>query len=752
MEIKKAGDTVTFDDVLEVCSTYLSKEENIALIKKAYKYVEEKHATQFRKSGEPYIIHPLWVAYILATYNAGPMTIAAGLLHDVLEDCGISAQEMSSIFGEEITRLVEAVTKITSFEPEKDDKDKNKDENHRKIYMATAKDVRVIVIKLADRLHNMRTLQFMREEKQKAISRETLEVYAPMAHRLGMNQIYVELEDLAFYYVDRDAYEDISARLAQKDEERKDTVNKMMSEVSKLLDKSNIKYRILGRAKHIYSIYKKCERKNKNYEDLYDLNALRIIIDSEQYRCYEVLGILHDAYHPVPKRFKDYIAIPKPNLYRSLHTVVVGEGGQIFEIQIRTEEMDEVAEKGVAAHWAYKESKAYSSSAEQAEMIDKLSWLRDFVGISSDKEQDENATRYMEAIQKDIFEANVYVFTPGGKVIQLPPDSTTVDFAYRIHTEVGHHMVGAKINDQMVRIETKLNSGDVCEIITNKNSPGPSEDWLKIVRTASARNKIHSFFARKESEGRKPFIDQGFKTLKDEIKKRNLDEKEYLSSDKYSTIYGEFGVKNFDDMLYAIAKKAITAYAVVDRVQPKYDSLTSKISNLFKKNTAQAPQGKVSNNAVIVKGVGSSTKIVISNCCEPIPGDDIVGYVSKGQGIKIHRKDCKNVKTYLDSVDLRGRILYDVYWDYTSINAKQKYSISLEILAAERPNLILDIMSVFAQFKINTISHSGEVVNDSQAHLKYVIQVSNTDQLNNMLKALNRIQGIYDVQRIYHKK
>ena len=432
MEYKGAHDQVIFQDVLDVCSTYITKPESIDLIKKAYDFIMVKHEGQKRKSGEPYTIHLIWVAYILSTLETGPITIAAGLLHDVMEDCDVSHEEMVERFGEEITTLVEGVTKINKM-PFKDEADVYA-ENHRKIYIAMAKDIRVIFITLADRLHHMRTLEYMRPDKQQRISRETLEVYAPIAHRLGINDIRIELEDLCLYYLDPKAYKEISDLLEEKRSERRESVDKMMQSVKQLLDENHIDYRMKGRAKHIYSIYKKMVIKHKRFDELYDLNALRIIL-KDKMKCYEVLGIVHDHYRPLPGRFKDYIAMPKPNMYQSLHTAIIGEGGHIFEIQIRTEEMDELAERGVASHWRYKENKGYSSKQEQKEIGEKLQWLGDFITLS-DEIKDGDAKEFYDSLRRDIFEANVYVMTPQGKIVELPNGATPIDFAYRIHTQI----------------------------------------------------------------------------------------------------------------------------------------------------------------------------------------------------------------------------------------------------------------------------------------------------------------------------
>ena len=739
-KIKQAGDTVTFDDVLELTSTYITKKEDIALIKKAYQYMNDKHNGQLRKSGEPYSIHPLWVAYILASLQTGPMTIAAGFLHDVLEDCkDVTREMMVENFGEEITSLVEGVTKIGNLKIE--DETDLYAENHRKIYIAMAKDIRVILIKFADRLHNMRTLQYMSPEKQQIISKETMEVYAPIAHRLGINDIRVELEDLSLYYLDRPAYEEINALLDKNTMDRKEAVDKMMNQIRELLDKNGIKYHLKGRVKHIYSIYKKMIKKGKSFDELYDLNALRIITDGDdKMTCYEVLGIIHENYRPLPGRFKDYIAMPKPNNYQSLHTVIVGEKGTIFEIQIRNEAMDEIAERGIAAHWRYKEGTQYSSKNEQKEIVEKLQWLREFISLSDDI-KDADAQEYYNSLRKDIFEANVYVFTPQGKVIELPNGSTPIDFAYRIHTEVGNHCVGASVNHKMVPLTHTLQTGDMCEIKTSKTSPGPSEDWLKIVHTTRARNKIKAFFNEKESETRKITIEVGRKMLRDEIRKRNLDEKEYMAPEPYKPILGAFGVESFDDLLYHMGKKTVTAYAVMDKARPRKQGFFDGLQKIIAKNPT--PEYKINNSSstgVVVSGI-ASVKTIISNCCSPIPGDDIVGFISRGQGVKIHRKDCPNISTD----DMKKRLV-PVYWDNASITAR-KYDVDVEIDCADRRNLLNDIISTLAAHKINIVSIHSDTV-DTQAIMTICMQVDDAEHLRSTVANIQKIQGVYEVKRL----
>lgn len=735
---KGAGDKVTFEDVLEVLSSYIHNDESIELIKKAYDFIMVKHEGQKRKSGEPYTIHLVWVAYILATLQTGPTTVAAGLLHDVMEDCDVSREEMVELFGEEITTLVEGVTKINKMKF-KDESDFHA-ENHRKIYIAMANDIRVILIKLSDRLHNMRTLQFMKPEKQKSISRETLEVYAPIAHRLGINDIRIELEDLCLYYLDPIAYREISELLEQKRSERRESVEKMMETVENILKEHQVEYRIKGRAKHIYSIYKKMVIKHKRFDELYDLNALRIIVDTKM-KCYEVLGIIHDYFRPLPGRFKDYIAMPKPNMYQSLHTAVIGEGGHIFEIQIRTEEMDELAERGVASHWRYKENKGYSSKAEQKDIVSKLQWLGDFITLS-DEIKDGDAKEYYDSLRRDIFEANVYVMTPQGKIVELPNGSTPVDFAYRIHTEVGHHCVGAIVNNVMVPITTKLQTGDVVEIKTNKNS-GPSEDWLKFVRTAGAKNKIRQYITKKDAETQKETLDEGRRLLKEEIKRRDLDEKKYMDPETYKSYYGSFGARNFDDILFVIGKKQANPATLLDKVVPNHNGFFDNLSKMLKKNNnAIKNQQKQRSIGISVKGV-DGLKTQLSKCCNPIPGDKIVGYVSKGQGIKVHRADCPNVRS------TQNMRLIDVYWDNTAINDK-KFEVDIEISSLDRPNLLNDVITVLGQMKVNMLSVSAGAIDKVEARISLKISVDNAEALQQTIDNLHRIQGIYEIKRVIH--
>ncbi|WP_026624515.1 RelA/SpoT family protein [Eggerthia catenaformis] len=735
--IKGAHDQVSYEDVLMLAKQYITNKDDLDLMRGAYDFIMIKHATQKRRSGEPYTVHLIWVAYILATLQTGPKTIAAGFLHDVMEDCNVPHDEMVERFGEEITTLVEGVTKINKM-PYMEESEIYA-ENHRKIYIAMAKDIRVILIKLADRLHNMRTLQFMPSEKQQRISRETLEVYAPIAHRLGINDIRIELEDLCLSYLDPKAYKEIADLLEQKRGERKEAVNHMRESVEKLLQEHHIEYRIKGRAKHIYSIYKKMVIKHKRFDELYDLNALRIILKNKV-ECYEVLGIIHEKYRPLPGRFKDYIAMPKPNMYQSLHTAVIGEGGQIFEIQIRTEEMDELAERGVASHWRYKEGSKYSAKEEQREIGEKLQWLSDFITIS-DEVKDEKAQEYYDTLKRDIFEANVYILTPQGKIVELPNGSTPIDFAYRIHTEVGHHATGAIVNNVMVPIDTKLKTGDVCKILTQNNAH-PSEDWLKFVRTGSARNKIKAYLTKKENENNKEIIEEGYRILKAEVTRRSLDEKVYLDSEVYKPFFNTLGVKNFDEILMVIGKKSATPSALLDKVIPQKKSIFDNLSKMLKKNNnAIAHQNKKKSIGISVKNV-SGLKMSISKCCSPIPGDQVAGFVSKGQGIKVHRIDCPNI------VNADPARLIDVYWDYTNLDNK-RYTVDLQILGLDRPNLLNDVVTILGTSNVSILNINASV-NDLDADIKVSVSVENAEILQVTIDNLNKIQGISNVKRVIH--
>ncbi|MEG0526393.1 RelA/SpoT family protein [Amedibacillus sp. YH-ame10] len=724
---------VTFSELLLEIKKYIKKDENIDLITRAYLCAEKNHTGQYRKSGEPYIIHAIQVGYILAMLRTGPKTIAAGFLHDVVEDCDVTIQEITDSFGEEVASLVESVTKIGALKF-KDEKEYLAS-NHRKIFIAMAKDVRVILIKLADRLHNMRTLQYMSEEKQKKIASETLEVYAPIAHRLGISDIKNELEDLCFQYLDNEKYYEIAKLVEKRKTERDEQVKHMIFDISRLMEEHQLKYRIFGRSKHLYSIYKKMMTKNKRFEEILDLLAIRIITDSDT-ACYEILGYIHAKYRPIPGRFKDYIAMPKVNMYQSLHTTIVAEDGNIFEVQIRTETMDEIAEQGIAAHWRYKENNG--KEIHQEEIEEQLHWFKDF-SVMSDEVNDD-AMEYMNLLQKDIFEANVYVMTPKGKVIALPNGSTPIDFAYRVHTEIGHHTVGSTINGVLMPLNSKLKTGDVVSIRTSKQSPGPSEDWIKIVKSAHARNKIRSFFQKQESERRTLDVKKGEEMLEDELKRRNLDVDTYKDVKKIENIAGSLSFNSYQDLMYAIGVKQVSLPAVIERLVKHKVSVpldNEVLAKLF--NRQQDRKRKISQTGIHIEGI-DSMKVSLAACCCPVPGDDIVGYISKGQGVKVHRSDCPNI------IHEKKRLI-DVDWDE---NLEQKtYEVKLIVNSTDRNFLLSDIVTVVSQCKAGLQHVDSTVEADGiSATTKMTVVVTNAAHLQTLIANLRKINSVQHVERV----
>ena len=725
---------VTFEECMENVQTYIKRPENIELIQKAYDFAYEHHKGQFRKSGEPYVIHVIQVANTLALMHCGPKTIAAGLLHDTVEDCqGVTTDTITELFGQEIATLVDAVTKIGAIKFK--DEEENLASNHRKLFIAMAKDIRVILIKLADRLHNMRTLQYMRPEKQKKIARETLSVYAPIAHRLGISEIKNELEDLSFKYLDYKKYEEIKDLVKQRESDRNEQVHEMISDIESIMQEYNIQYRIFGRSKHFYSIYKKMVTKNKRFEEILDLLAIRIVTDSVVH-CYEILGYIHAKYRPIPGRFKDYIAMPKANMYQSLHTTIVEpEHGNIFEIQIRTEEMDAIAERGVAAHWKYKENRNYTPEYEQKEIEDKLSWFRDFSMMTD--EESEDPLEYMNVLQKDIFEANVYCLTPRGKVIALPSGSCPIDFAYRIHTEVGNKTVGAKVNGAIVPLNTPLKTGDVVDILTNNNSVGPSADWIKIVKSGHARNKIRTFLQKQEQQSRKESIKLGQSMLEDEFKRLKLDPKS-MDQKRLESILTSLSFKSVDDLYVGIAMKRVSLQSIVDRLVKNRSNMLEdqEIMKIYNKQPAHVT--KHSSCGVIVPGV-DTIAVSLANCCRPIPGDSIIGYISKGQGVKVHRADCPNI------VNEKKRLI-PVQWE-EGLDEKQ-YEVNLIIHSDDRNYLLSDIVTTLQQCNVY-LKHVDSAVDDGnlEATTKLTVSVKNAAHLQNLISNLKKVRSVNEVIR-----
>ena len=646
----------------------------------------------------------------------------------------MTGPEIAAEFGDEVALLVDGVTKLTQIDYVAD-KVEMQAENLRKMFLAMAKDIRVILIKLADRLHNMRTLQYMRPEKQKKIARETLSVYAPIAHRLGISEIKNELEDLSFKYLDYKKYEEIKDLVKQRESDRNEQVHEMISDIESIMQEYNIQYRIFGRSKHFYSIYKKMVTKNKRFEEILDLLAIRIVTDSVVH-CYEILGYIHAKYRPIPGRFKDYIAMPKANMYQSLHTTIVEpEHGNIFEIQIRTEEMDAIAERGVAAHWKYKENRNYTPEYEQKEIEDKLSWFRDFSMMTD--EESEDPLEYMNVLQKDIFEANVYCLTPRGKVIALPSGSCPIDFAYRIHTEVGNKTVGAKVNGAIVPLNTPLKTGDVVDILTNNNSVGPSADWIKIVKSGHARNKIRTFLQKQEQQSRKESIKLGQSMLEDEFRRLKLDPKS-MDQKRLESILTSLSFKSVDDLYVGIAMKRVSLQSIVDRLVKNRSNMLEdqEIMKIYNKQPAHVT--KHSSCGVIVPGV-DTIAVSLANCCRPIPGDSIIGYISKGQGVKVHRADCPNI------VNEKKRLI-PVQWE-EGLDEKQ-YEVNLIIHSDDRNYLLSDIVTTLQQCNVY-LKHVDSAVDDGnlEATTKLTVSVKNAAHLQNLISNLKKVRSVNEVIR-----
>lgn len=721
----------TYEEVEEKFSLYISSKTDRERIRKAYDFIIQKHDGQLRKSGEPYYHHLVEVAYILVELHVGPDTIISGLLHDVVEDTDVTIEDIEKIWGSDVAKIVDALTKIQRLKLSKIDKEEFEAEDHRKILLGMAKDIRVILIKLADRLHNMRTLASLSPERQQIISKETMEVFAPIAHRLGLDAIKSELEDLCLKYLEPERYYEVKKLLSKKQKTMVKSLDSLKKKIADILFEHNMPFEISSRVKSIYSIYRKMYIKGHPFDEIYDILALRIITKTE-IQCYEILGLIHKTYTPVPGRFKDYIATPKNNLYQSLHTTIIGGDGNFYEVQIRTEEMDEVAESGIAAHWAYKEGNGYNSEKEQREIENKLHWFRDMVSMSSEA-QDEKASEFMESLTHDIFEANVYVFSPKGRVVELPQGSTPVDFAYRIHTRVGDTCVGALVNRVMVPLNTVLKTGDLVEIKTNKNST-PNEDWLEFVKSSTARSSIKKYVAKKNAELlRDDKIAKGKQSAIDAFKDRGVSEEEMMKYLEDNTLLENFGFNNVDDLFVGIANHKPAAGAVVDYLKIKKPVNIPTGSWGRNRNNDECP--------VYCKGVGKIA-IALANCCTPIPGDDIVGYITKGKGITVHRNNCPNV--------LHEKVrLVDVYW-YDDLQFAT-YPVDILIKANDRPNLLVDIMSLLSANKTTINNLHAHLTNSNlDCYVTLTIFVSDSKRLNDLFSIIKSIKGVYEVSRVIH--
>lgn len=731
MEIKNT--IYTFDDVKNVYSKYIHNPEELDKIYQAYLFASEKHKNQVRKSGDPYIVHLLGVARILSELNTGPTTIIAGLLHDTIEDTDTTEEEITEKFGKEVCYLVQGVTKVTRLSDYH-----NVDfeaESHRKIFIAMAKDIRVIIIKLADRLHNMRTLQFQPPEKQKKIAKETRDVYAPIAHRLGLSQVKTELEDLSLFYLEREKFEEIENLLSRQSTNMKNAIDVLKNKIVEILTPTNILFEITSRVKSIYSIYKKMYVKGKAFDDIYDIMALRIITETEM-NCYELLGYIHANFKPIPGRFKDYIAMPKPNMYQSLHTTIVTGDGHTFEIQIRTKKMDEIAEEGVAAHWRYKENKKYDAKTEQQEIEEQLHWFRDFVSVTNEI-QDGNAKEYVEALQHDIFDANVYVFTPKGKVVTLPNGSTPIDFAYKIHTDVGNTLAGAKVNNQMVPISRVLQTGDVVEIITNKNAT-PNSEWLNMATSSIAKSHIRKFLMKQNSDFiRQDNIQKGRNSLVVSFRERKIK----ANIDKIMTkkLFEHFNVENADELYLLLNSKTIMPLNIIEYLgleRSQEETLDDLKNNVNKHNVNRNIQ-----DAVTLEN-GDRSLISLASCCTPIPGDDIIGYITKGNGIKVHRVSCPNV------CQEHNRLI-PVIWNPNA--EKKDYPVDISIECYDRNNLLIDVLNCFSQIKVQVYKVNAKYhASNNTTTISVTVMVKDVAYLNTLTQQLLNINSVYDIRRVIH--
>jgi GTP diphosphokinase / guanosine-3',5'-bis(diphosphate) 3'-diphosphatase len=726
----------TFEEVKETYSKYIHNPEDLALIEKAYLFAEKKHEGQIRKSGDPYVSHCIGVAMIIAQLQAGPKTICAGFLHDTIEDTDTTKEDIEKLFGKEVADMVEALTKVTRLSDYKNVEFTA--ENHRKIFVAMAKDMRVIIVKLADRLHNMRTLQFQPKEKQIRISRETLDVYEPIAHRLGLFNIQTELENLSLWYLHREDYIAIEEKIKETEVDAHNALSKAKEELSRILSEAKIPFTILDRVKSVYSIYKKMRNKMYDFNQIYDLMALRIITDTEQ-DCYAILGYVHANFKPLPGRFKDYIAMPKPNMYQSLHTTIVSNTGHVFEVQIRTKEMDEIAEGGVAAHWRYKENSKYDPKVEQEEIENQLHWFKDFVSITN-ADSDTSTKEYVDTLSHDIFDANVYVFTPKGNVICLSSGSTPLDFAYRIHSDVGEHVQGAKINGTLVPLTATLKTGDVVEVITNKDAH-PNSEWLNIAKTNFAKSKIRKYLMKQNSDYmREDSIKKGRQALLDSLRERKINTD--ISSIVNKKVLQAFKCENQDDLYQMISGKTVLPNQIIEASGINY---SGKMTDEQLKEQINSRSVKKNTSDAVVLENGDTVMICLANCCTPIPGDDIIGFVSTGQGVKVHRHDCPNVCR--EGVDDR---LIKVRWNPDAIRG-QDYPVDLAVECHDREKLLIDIVNALSseEAKVTMLQAKLHPSNNTTTVLLTLL-AKDTDQLGKYMHILTGVKGVFQIRRLIH--
>ncbi len=724
-QIKDEPDAIV-EKIIERVKKY-SPKANTDMIYVAYRLAKAAHKNQVRRSGEPYIIHPVQIAYIASELSMDTTAISAGLLHDVIEDTPYTYDDIVSLFGTSVAEIVDGVTKLKKIQYT--DAQEQQVENLRKMFFAMSKDIRVVVIKLIDRLHNMRTLNFMKREKQLFIAKETLDVYAPLAHRLGLSTIKSELEDLALRYLDPVAYDEIAESITQKSSEREDFVAGIIETFKKRLDDAGIKCEITGRAKHFYSIFRKMYAQNKTIDEIYDLFAIRVIVDTVT-ECYTVLGMVHEMYTPIPMRFKDYIAMPKPNMYQSLHTTVVGHDGIPFEIQIRTHEMHRVAQSGIAAHWKYKEGKQGVDSMDK-----ELEWVRSLMETQADIM---DADVFMNSLRIDMFSDQVFAFTPNGKVIPLPSGSTAIDFAFSIHTHVGSKMVGAKANGKIVPNSYILQNGDIIEILTSPQAKGPSRDWLKIVKTSHAKSKINQWL---KNERRDENIIHGKELLEKEAKRVNIPFNSLFREEWLMPVYRKYNFNAIEDLYASVGYGGLSSHKVVNRLRDEYLKEQRKLAPP-EIVTPAVPKKKTSSNGVEVLGIDNCL-VRLSKCCSPVPGDDIVGFITKGRGVSVHREDCPNIQINVLPEEDRNRFI-KVRWTHEN---KSSYVAMLRVEAEDSPGLMMRASTILADLGLNCVSINARALKDKMSVMTFGVEIHNTEDLRKAMLRISQLAGVTDVSR-----
>jgi len=740
-----------YDDLIRRVKKY-HPSDDISLIEKAYRLAEEAHREQVRKSGEPYIIHPLYVSIILADLEMDKETIAAGLLHDVVEDTIFTKEQICEMFGEDVSLLVDGVTKLQQLQLSKEQQDRPADklelqaENLRKMFLAMAKDIRVILIKLADRLHNMRTLKHMPPEKQQRIARETLDIYCPIAQRLGISKIKVELDDLSLKYLEPTVYYDLVDKIAARKSEREQYIRVIVDEVGEHIQNAGIKAKIDGRVKHFFSIYKKMKNQDKTIDQIYDLFAVRIIVDSVK-DCYACLGVIHEMYKPIPGRFKDYIAMPKPNMYQSLHTTLIGSSGQPFEIQIRTFEMHKAAEYGIAAHWKYKEASDGKKVSQASGEEEKMAWLRQILEWQKDESDNKE---FMSLIKSDLdlFSDSVYCFTPTGEVKNLPAGSTPIDFAYAIHSAVGNRMVGARVNGKLVTIDYEICNGDRVEVITSQNSKGPSRDWLKVAKSTQAKNKINQWF---KNELKEDNIIKGKDLLSNYCKTKAIDSLSIMKPEYMDKIMKKYGFRDWDAVCAAIGHGGLKEGQIINKMVEFYERDHKKVISdeevlaaIEESGPSKQVRERRSNSGIIVKGI-HDVAVRFSKCCNPVPGDEIVGFVTRGRGVSIHRTDCVNMHS-LSEFD-RARII-DADWKDSATDAMGgKYLAEINIYAENRNGLLADVSKALTEKNIDILSMNTRTSKQGTATMSVSFEISGKDELNRIIEKIRVIDSVKDIVR-----